>query len=198
MPRKTQARPLLLASSSPYRRDLLQRLGLAFEAIAPEIDETPSPDETPQDLVARLAAGKASAIAPDHADSVIIGSDQVAVHQGRIVGKPGSLDKARRQLRAFSGEEVDFLSAVHVCCMETGWQQAETVVTVVRFRHLSDTEIDRYLAFDDPLDCAGAFRSEAGGSMLLDAMRSDDPTAIVGLPLIAVCRALRAAGFTLP
>jgi septum formation protein len=198
MPSKTQARPLLLASSSPYRRELLRRLGLEFEVVAPEIDESPLPGETPQALVARLAAGKASAVAAAHHRSVVIGSDQVAVHRDRIVGKPGSPDNARRQLRAFSGEAVDFLSAVCLRCEETGFRHAETVVTAIRFRPLSDAEIDRYLAFDAPLDCAGSFRSEAGGSMLLESLESDDPTAIVGLPLIAVCHALRDAGFRLP
>jgi len=198
MPSKTQARPLLLASSSPYRRELLRRLGVDFEVVAPEIDESPLPGEAPQALVARLAAGKASAVAAAHRRCVVIGSDQVAVHRDRIVGKPGSPGNARRQLRAFSGEAVEFLSAVCLCCEETGWRHAETVVTKVRFRPLSDAEIDRYLAFDAPLDCAGSFRSEAGGSMLLESLESDDPTAIVGLPLIAVCHALRDAGFRLP
>lgn len=194
----SQPRDLILASSSPYRRELLQRLRIPFEVATPDIDESPQPGETPETLVTRLAREKAAVVASRHPAAVIIGSDQVAVHQGRIVGKPGSAARACRQLREFSGDSVAFLSAVCLRCEETGWLREATVVTDVTFRTLTGAEIRRYVELDQPLDCAGGFRSEAAGTMLLRALRSSDPTAIVGLPLIAVSEALREVGYALP
>lgn len=194
----SQPRDLILASSSPYRRELLQRLRIPFDVVVPDIDESPRPGEPPEALVERLAREKAAAVASRHPAAVVIGSDQVAVHQGRIVGKPGSAARACRQLREFSGDSVTFLSAVCLRCEETGWLSEETVVTEVAFRPLTGAEIRRYVELDQPLDCAGGFRSEAAGSTLLRALRSADPTAIVGLPLIVVSAALRRAGYSLP
>ena len=195
---QSQKRSLVLASSSPYRKLLLERLGLPFEIRSPAIDETPAANETAKQLVARLADAKALAVADRFPAAVVIGCDQVAVHQGTIVGKPGTAASARRQLAAFSGSHVDFLSAVAVRCQESGYHFATTVVTEVFFRTLAEDEIRRYVERDDPVDCAGGFKSEETGVALLRAMRSDDPTAIIGLPLICVAEALRRAGLELP
>jgi septum formation protein len=191
-------RKLILASSSPYRKALLERLHLPFETTAPAVDERPLPGELPAALVARLAARKAEVVAARNPAAVVIGSDQLALHRGCILGKPGTVARAREQLAAFSGETVEFLTAVSVQCLETGLRHERTVATEVAFRTLTVAEIDRYVALDRPLDCAGAFRSESAGATLLRHLRSDDPSAIVGLPLIAVSAALREAGFALP
>lgn len=191
-------RTLILASSSPYRKSLLARLGLPFEVCSPATDETHRPDEPPAELAARLAREKAASVARRFPQAVVIGSDQVAVHRGRIIGKPGTAERARRQLERFSGESVDFITAISVQCQQSGLRYEATVATEVAFRPLSGAEIRRYVDLDQPTDCAGAIRSEAAGPTLLSAMRSSDPTAIIGLPLIAVAAALRLAGFTLP
>jgi septum formation protein len=177
---------------------LLERLGLPFEVQSPSVDESPQPGETPGRQVKRLAAAKAEAVSQCRPAAVVIGSDQLAVHEGRVLGKPGSAAGARRQLTAFSGSRVDFLTAISIRCAETGFHFERTVTTEVRFRTLSPAEIRRYVALDHPVDCAGGFKSEASGTALLHAMRSDDPTAIVGLPLISVAEALRQAGFDAP
>lgn len=177
---------------------MLERLGLAFEVFAPAIDETPVNGEPATDLVARLAAAKAGAVAERFPEAVVIGSDQVAVCADRIVGKPGSADKALRQLRRFSGRDVRFITAVCVLCSETGFDYRQAVFTDVCFRHLEDGEIERYVKTDQPLNCAGSFKSESLGISLLSAMRSDDPTAIVGLPLVCISEALRQAGYDVP
>jgi septum formation protein len=171
---------------------------LPFEVCAPALDEAPRPHEPPAGLAARLAREKAASLARRFPQAVVLGSDQVAVHQGDIIGKPGTLELACRQLERFSGDAVEFLTAISVQCLETGLRCEETIGTEVVFRTLSATEIRRYVERDQPLDCAGAFRSEAAGPTLLRAMHSSDPTAIIGLPLIAVSAALRQAGFTLP
>jgi septum formation protein len=198
MEKPSQKRTLILASSSPYRRLLLERFGLPFEVHAPSIDESPQPGEAPERLAARLAGGKADAVARQYPRAVVIGADQVAVHAGRVLGKPGTAARAREQLASFSGQRVDFLSAIAVRCAETAFSFDATVTTEVSFRSLSEAEIRRYVVRDNPVDCAGGFRSEATGTALLDAMRSSDPTAIIGLPLITVAGALRKAGFALP
>jgi septum formation protein len=198
MQKQAQKKSLLLASSSPYRKMLLERLGLPFEIQVPAVDEAERPGESPARLVARLAAEKAEAVAVRAPGAIVIGSDQVAVHNGRAVGKPGSAAKARQQLLAFSGSRVDFLTAVCVRCTGSDFRFDRTVTTEVRFRLLSEPEIRRYVAHDNPVDCAGGFKSEAAGITLLQAMRSDDPTAIIGLPLISVAEALRQAGLELP
>lgn len=197
-PKRTPRRTIILASSSPYRKQLLQRLGVPFEAHAPSIDERALPGEDPTQLAGRLAREKAETLARRFPQAVVIGSDQVAVHRGRIVGKAGTAEAACRQLRSFSGASVDFLTAVCVRCRESDLCREETVGTRVVFRPLSDAEILRYVELDRPTDCAGSFRSEAAGPTLLRAMHSSDPTAIIGLPLITVAEALRAAGFELP
>ena len=198
MPEQSQKKSLVLASSSPYRKELLERLGIPFQVRVPAIDESARPGESPARLVERLAAGKAKTVASDLPAAVVIGSDQVAVYAGQVVGKPGSPENARAQLAAFSGRRVDFLSAISVQCRESGFRFDRTVPTAVYFRDLSPAEIQRYVSRDNPIDCAGGFRSEATGSALLRSMQSDDPTAIVGLPLICLAQALREAGFRVP
>jgi len=195
---KSQKRSLILASSSPYRKLLLERLGLPFEVQYSSVDESPQPGETPARQVKRLAAAKTDAVCECRPAAVVIGSDQLAVHEGRVLGKPGSAAGARRQLTALSNSRVDFLTALSIRCADSGFRFEKTVTTEVRFRTLSATEIRRYVALDHPIDCAGGFKSEACGTALLQAMRSDDPTAIVGLPLISVAEALRQAGFKVP
>jgi septum formation protein len=191
-------RTLILASSSPYRKELLARLGLPFEVCSPAIDERSRPEEPPGELVARLAREKAGSVSGRFPHAVVIGSDQVAVHRGRIIGKPGTADRACRQLQRFSGDSVEFLTAIAVQCLESELCYTAAVSTQVEFRPLSDAEIRRYVDFDQPTDCAGAFKSESAGPTLLHAMHSSDPTAIIGLPLIAVSAALRQAGYALP
>ena len=191
-------RTIILASSSPYRKMLLERLPLDFTVISPSIDETPHPDELPGNLVARLAAEKARTVSAQHPDALVIGSDQLAVFESRIIGKPGSVHKAIEQLQQFSGQCVQFLTAVAVSCTETGFFSNSTISTDVCFRVLDDSEIKRYVALDNPVDCTGGFKSEAGGSTLLTHMKSDDPAAIIGLPLICLSAMLREAGFPVP
>ena len=189
---------IILASSSPYRKMLLERMPLDFTVLSPSIDETPFPDEQPADLVSRLAREKAQAVSAQHPHALVIGSDQTAVFNSTIVGKPGSVAKAVEQLRRFSGQNVRFFTAVAVYCSATGFCSASTITTDVCFRVLEDSEVRRYVATDNPLDCTGGFKSEAGGSTLLRYMRSDDPTAIIGLPLICLSDMLRQAGFSIP
>lgn len=191
-------RRLVLASVSPYRRDLLDRLGVEFETAASNVDETPTSGEDPERLVRRLARAKAEAVAARFEPAVIIGSDQVAVCEGKIVGKPGDRERAQRQLRLFSGRSVHFLTAFAVIERPRGRRVEGRVDTECVFRSLSDGEIDRYLELDRPFDCAGSFKSERAGLALLDRMSSDDPTALIGLPLIALAAALREFGFVLP
>ncbi len=188
---------LILASTSPYRRELLTRLGLPFDVVRPEVDETPAATETPVALVRRLATMKASAVARQHADAWVVGSDQVAELDGRPLGKPGIRAAAIEQLTAMSGREVRFLTAVSLT--RTGAPGRDALdTTVVRFRNLTNAEIQRYVDREQPFDCAGSFKSEGLGIALFDAIESDDPTALVGLPLIATARLLREAGFLLP
>jgi septum formation protein len=184
---------LILASTSRYRAELLHRLQLPFRAVAPDVDETPLPDEAAEALVARLARAKALAVAAIHAGAVVIGSDQVAVDpDGRILGKPHTQDAARRQLAGLAGREARFLTAVAVVGADARVHQT-SVDTAVRLRALSADEIDRYLAREPALDCAGSFKSEGLGIALFEWVRSDDPTALIGLPLIALTDLLRAA-----
>jgi septum formation protein len=177
---------------------LLERLPLDFIVLSPSIDETPLPDEPPASLVSRLAREKARAVSGQHPDALVIGSDQVALFENRIIGKPGSVHKAVEQLHQFSGQCVRFLTAVAVNCTASGFFASSTINTEVCFRVLDDAEIKRYVATDNPLDCAGGFKSEAAGSALLTHMRSDDPAAIIGLPLISLSAMLREAGFRIP
>jgi septum formation protein len=190
----SQSRRLVLGSTSPYRRELLSRLRLAFDVAAPAVDETPLALETPREIALRLALAKAKAVAAQHPGAVVIGSDQVADLAGEPLGKPGTHANAVIQLRRMSGQTVVFHTAVAVVCVETGFEQLELAPVQVKFRSLSNDEIERYLRAEQPYDCAGSARSEGLGVALLDAIDSDDPTALVGLPLIRTCRMLRAAG----
>ena len=194
----TLQRPLVLGSTSVYRRELLQRLRLPFTVAAPDVDETPQPHEAPHTLALRLALAKAHAVAAQHPEAVVIGSDQVADLAGHALGKPGTHERATEQLRLMSGHSVIFQTAVAVVCHATGFEQAELAAVDVRFRPLSDEEIERYLRAEQPYDCAGSAKSEGLGISLLDAIHSDDPTALIGLPLIRTCQLLRAAGLVLP
>jgi septum formation protein len=185
---------LILASTSRYRRELLQRLRLPFEVLAPGVDETPLGGESPPALALRLAVAKAQAIAQDATDAVIIGSDQVADLDGRPIGKPHDHERARAQLAAMSGQRVVFHTAVAVVRRDRAFERALLAPVTVRFRHLGADEIEHYLRLDQPYDCAGSARSESLGVALLDAIDSDDPTALIGLPLIRTCALLREAG----
>ena len=185
---------LILGSTSRYRRELLERLHLPFDVVSPQVDETPLPGEWPAPLAQRLALAKARAVAAQHADAVVIGSDQVADLDGRAIGKPGSHENAVLQLRQMSGRAVVFQTAVAVVCHATSFEQVQLVPVTVRFRQLSDTEIEHYLRIERPYDCAGSAKSEGLGIALLDAIESDDPTTLVGLPLIRTAAMLRSAG----
>lgn len=191
-------RSLILASTSRYRRELLARLGLPFDVAAPAVDETPRPDEAPRALALRLALAKARAVAGPHPRAIVIGSDQVADLDGEPLGKPGDHERATAQLRRMRGKTVVFHTAVAVVCQDCGFEQVDLAPVRVRFRDLSDDEIERYLRAEQPYDCAGSAKSEGLGIALLDAIDSDDPTALIGLPLIRTCRMLRAAGLVLP
>ncbi len=190
----TERPPLILGSTSRYRRELLQRLRLPFEVHAPQVDETPRPDEAPSALALRLAIAKARAVAAQFPDAAVIGSDQVADLEGQPVGKPGDHARATEQLRAMRGKAVVFQTAVAVVCLARGYEASSLVPVKVRFRDLRDEEIEHYLRAEQPYDCAGSAKSEALGIALLDAIESDDPTALVGLPLIRTCELLRGAG----
>lgn len=195
---ETPSPQLILASSSPHRRLLLERLGIPFKSVSPELDETPHPGEAPHELALRLAIEKARTIAHNHPGCAVLGSDQVAVHAEQIVGKPGDASRAKRFLTAFSGESVQFLTAVAlVLAPDTTLGQA-VVETRVAFRELGEEEIERYVEHDQPLDCAGSFRAESLGPALFESAFSQDPTAIIGLPLIETARLLRMAGFQVP
>ncbi|WP_298437037.1 Maf family nucleotide pyrophosphatase [Ottowia sp.] len=195
----TQApRPLILASTSRYRRELLSRLGLVFDAVAPEVDETPAPGESPRPLAERLALAKAREVARRHPEALVIGADQVADLHGEPLGKPCNHERATAQLQRMSGQTVIFQTALTVCCVATGFEQCDLAAVRVRFRPLDAGEIERYLRAEQPYDCAGSAKSEGLGIALLDAIDSDDPTALVGLPLIRTARLLRAAGMVIP
>ncbi len=185
---------LILASTSPYRRELLGRLGLPFDIANPRVDETPLPGEAPESLALRLAEAKARAVAAEHPEALIIGSDQVATVDGEIYGKPGSHDNAVAQLRTLSGRTVNFFTALCVLDARSGEADVRGVPTLVGFRELTDDEIENYLRREPAYNCAGSAKSEGLGVALLSSMRGDDPTALVGLPLIALCDMLRRHG----
>ena len=185
---------LVLASSSRYRRELLARLGIEFHSASPDVDETPLPGEAPAALVLRLAAAKASKVAEGEAHAVVIGSDQVAVHEGKVLGKPGTVANAEAQLARLSGQRVDFLTGVALLNTDTGRLQTHTDRTTTTFRRLSRDEIRRYVALDQPLDCAGAIKSESRGVMLFERVQTEDPSAAIGLPLIRLAALLRNEG----
>lgn len=187
-------RPLILASTSVYRRQLLERLRLPFSVVASQVDETPLPGETPPDIACRLALAKARSVAQAHPTAVVIGSDQVADLDGQALGKPGNHARAVAQLQTMRGNTVVFQTAVAVVCLETGFAQTELAQVKVRFRALTDAQIEAYLMAETPYDCAGSAKSEGLGIALLERIDNDDPTALIGLPLIRTCQLIEAAG----
>ena len=197
MPNSPLPRPLILGSTSPYRRELLQRLRLPFEVVRPEVDETPHAGELPVALAQRLAMEKALAVARHHPQAVVIGSDQVADLDGEPLGKPGTHERAVAQLQRMRGHTVVFQTAVAVVCMESGFAEQALAQVKVQFRQLSDAAIETYLRAEEPYDCAGSAKSEGLGIALLEQIDNQDPSALVGLPLIHTCRLLRAAGLPL-
>ncbi|THT98776.1 septum formation inhibitor Maf [Lampropedia puyangensis] len=191
-------RPLILGSTSRYRRELLSRLGLPFESQAPDVDETPQPGETPQPLAKRLALAKAREVAQRFPDAIVIGSDQVADLNGQPLGKPLTHERAIAQLTQMSGQTVVFHTAVAVVCQASGFETLEVAEIRTHFRALTLAEIERYLLAEQPYDCAGSAKSEGLGISLLDSIVNDDPTALIGLPLIRTCHMLRQAGLQIP
>jgi septum formation protein len=185
---------LILASTSPYRRELLGRLGLPFDVANPQTDESPLPGETPEAMALRLSEAKARAVADNHPEALIIGSDQVATVDGKIYGKPGTHERAVEQLRALSGKTVNFFTGLCLLNARTGQAEVRGIPTLVTFRDLSDAEIENYLHREPAYNCAGSAKSEGLGIALLHSMRGDDPNALIGLPLIALCDMLRRQG----
>ncbi|MCS6765893.1 MAG: Maf family nucleotide pyrophosphatase [Candidatus Protistobacter heckmanni] len=189
--------PLILASSSVYRRELLSRLRLPFDVVVPDVDETPRPGERPEETALRLAAAKAAKVAAGRPGALVIGSDQVATMGDDQIGKPGSPERAIAQLRAMRGNTVVFHTALCLHDGRSGKEQLADVQTKVRFRQLSDAEIEAYLDLEQPYDCAGSAKAETLGITLMERIESDDPTSLIGLPLIALTGMLRAAGYPL-
>ena len=190
------AKPLILASTSVYRRELLERLHIPFEVIAPKVDESPLPGESTLALALRLATAKAMAVAKEHPDAWVIGSDQVADLCGVAIGKPGNFERALAQLQSMRGAAVTFHTAL--CLMHGDTETTVSIPTEVTFRILSDAVLEAYLHAEEPYDCAGSAKSEGLGISLLESIQSDDPTALIGLPLIALSGLLRDAGFVIP
>ncbi len=191
------SRPVVLGSTSRYRRELLERLRIPFSVSAPHVDETPMPGESPRNLALRLALAKAQAVAALHPEAVVIGSDQVADLDGQPLGKPGEHARAVQQLGQMRGQTVIFQTALAVVCLATGFQAVDLAEVKVVFRDLSDEEIEAYLQAEKPYDCAGSAKSEGLGIALLESIDNDDPTALIGLPLIRTARLLRQAGVKL-
>ena len=187
-------RQLVLASTSPFRRELLGRLGFSFDIANPRTDESPLPNEAPEDTALRLSEAKARAVASLFPDALIIGSDQVAVLDGQAYGKPGTHDNAVRQLRTMRGRTVNFFTGLCLLDARTGQAQVCGVPTLVTFRDLNDAEIESYLRREQPYQCAGAAKSEGLGIAIIARMQGDDPNALIGLPLIALCNLLKEAG----
>jgi septum formation protein len=190
--------PLILASTSPYRRELLTRLGVAFEVVSPGVSEAHVAGESAADRALRLAHEKARAVARDHPEAVVIGSDQVAAAGDGVLDKPGDAARCRAQLAALSGHSARFYTACTLYGERASVHLAHVDTTTVMFRELSPDEIERYVARERPFDCAGSFKAEALGISLFDYIESVDPTALIGLPLIWLASALRASGFRLP
>lgn len=187
---------LILASTSIYRRELLERLRIPFEVISPRVNETPLAGENTLDLALRLAKAKAAAVAKEHPDAWVIGSDQVADLCGAAIGKPGNFERAMAQLQLMRGATVTFHTAL--CLIRGDVDTTLSIPTEVKFRKLSDDALKAYLLAEEPYDCAGSAKSEGLGISLLEAIKSDDPTALIGLPLIALSGLLRDAGFEIP
>lgn len=194
MPSPSSRPALILGSTSRYRRELLDRLRLPYTCVAPQVDETPQPGEAPAALALRLALAKAQAVAALHPEAVVIGSDQVADLHGEPIGKPGTHERAVLQLQRLSGQRVVFQTALAVVRADTGHAEAQLAGVAVQFRTLGLAEIEHYLRLDQPYDCAGSAKCETLGIALLDTIESDDPTALIGLPLIRTCQMLRRAG----
>jgi len=190
-------RHLILGSTSRYRQELLQRLNIPFQIVSPEVDETPLAGETPHRLAERLALTKARTVARAFPQAVVIGADQVADLNGLSLGKPGNHERAVEQLRQMRGQTVIFQTAVAVVCQESGFEECSVAEVRVTFRNLTDDEIENYLRIEQPYDCAGSAKSEGLGIALLASINSDDPTALIGLPLIRTCRMIRSAGVAL-
>lgn len=190
-------RSVVLGSTSRYRRELMERLRVPFSVAAPHVDETPLPGEAPKALALRLALAKAKAVAALHPEAVVIGSDQVADWAGQPLGKPGEHERAVAQLRQMRGQTVIFQTALAVVCLATGFEKVDLAEVRVVFRDLSDDEIEAYLRAEQPYDCAGSAKSEGLGIALLESIDNDDPTALIGLPLIRTARLLRQAGVKL-
>ena len=186
--------PLILASTSRYRRELLLRLNLPFDVVAPEVDESPLPGERPAHLAQRLAMAKAQVVSTQYPNAIVIGSDQVADLEGEPIGKPGNHKNAVLQLQRMRGKRVIFQTAVAVVYAKGGYAKGLLASVGVSFRNLTEAEIEHYLRLEQPYDCAGSAKCETLGIALLDAIDSDDPTALVGLPLIRTCQLLREAG----
>lgn len=186
--------PLVLASTSPYRRELLGRLGLPFEVANPAVDETPLPGEAPEALALRLSEAKARAVAAQYPGALIIGSDQVAIANGRIYGKPGTHENAVAQLQSLRGQTVNFFTGLCLYDSRSDTAHVQSIPTLVTFRKLSDAAIENYLRREQPYNCAGAAKSEALGIAVIAKMEGSDPNALVGLPLIALCDLLETAG----
>ncbi len=199
MSRQTSSRPrIVLGSTSPFRRELLTRLGIPFTTASPDVDETALSGEAPQDLVVRLAQAKARAVAAAHPDALIIGSDQVACNNGKILGKPGNRDNALRQLSEASGRRISFYTGLCLLNAETGRSQVICEPFHVHFRVLEPSQIERYLDAEEPYNCAGSFKSEGLGIALFERMEGDDPNSLIGLPLIRLVSMLQEEGISIP
>ena len=188
---------LVLASSSIYRKELLNRLGVPFTTAAPDIDESRNTGESPEQLVRRLAEAKTRAVVPQPSDALIIGSDQVAACGDQILGKPGNFERAFAQLKLVSGKRLQFLTGLCLLNSRTGIAQVEVVPFSVIFKRLSNEQIENYLHREEPYHCAGSFKSEGLGIALCEAFEGDDPTALIGLPLIRLTRLLEKQGVTI-
>lgn len=188
--------PLILASSSPYRAQMLRRLGVPFTTVTSGVDETPEAEESAAALVRRLALDKARHVARQRPEALVLGADQVAVLDGRVLGKPVTRERAIEQIRQLSGNAVEYLSGIALVGPDQ--DRVDIVLTRLHYRGLSQLEIERYVDRDQPLDCAGAMRSESLGISLLESLSADDPTALIGMPLIRVAQWLREAGFEIP
>ena len=191
----SDARRLILGSSSIYRKELLERFGVPFQCLSPDIDETPHTGEAPDALVRRLSESKAQAVAAQEVKAIVIGSDEVAILDGRILGKPGTHEGAVQQLRASSGKSVTFITGLCVLDTESGERQIDCVSVEVGFKHLDDPTIEAYLQRDKPYACAGSIRAEGAGSAILRYIKTDDPSALIGLPLIRLSDMLHTLGF---
>ena len=189
---------IIMASSSPYRKALMQRLQISFITINPGISESPLPSESASQIVSRLAREKAEKVAENEKNALIIGTDQVAILEDRILGKPGSRSNAKKQLTSMRDQEVSFLTGLCVLNTRSGNSLTDVVSTKVSFRDYSDNEIERYLDKESPFDCAGSFKSEQLGITLVKAISGSDPTSLIGLPLIRLAEMLRSEGCYIP